>query len=219
MSLPVCKLTLDELLCDARRYPLSLNEFRHYMREQYADELLDFLIEVRTFEAEVHELMEKEEKEKDRSTQKGIATVASNDRLVTINAEKDRLLERYLMAGSECEINVSSNLRASIEHLFLSTSSCTVSRSPTASNMQTPAASITSTPTLRPAPTVRCLMPSSVLLTLFDPAVQEVVELIGTGTIRRALLPATVAQHRPTRHTPPPLHWSHQPHRRSRPLP
>jgi len=171
-------LTLDELLAGSRPYPLSLSEFRRFMLSQFTDEMVEFLLDARKFKAEVSKVMEREEKErKTKRTSVAVGGDTVEAEVRRLNEEKDRILARYLVAGSEREINLSCDMRTAIELLNLWSYSCT--RSPTASLHTSTTASAPPNP--RPISTVTCGVPPSALLTLFDPAVREVCELIDQG--------------------------------------
>ena len=169
ISAAACKLTLDELLANKRQSPLSLDEFRRFMVSQYTDEMVEFLLDVGQFKADIVKVMDRDEK--DRKAKKASTAVAGESveaGVRRVKAEKDRILHRFLVAGSEREINLSCDMRTAIEQLNQRSYSCSVSL--TAAE-QDPAPAIHST---QPVP-----LPA--LLTLFDPAVREMYDLIDQG--------------------------------------
>ena len=170
-----CTVTLEELLTDTRQYPLSLNEFRRYMISQYTDEMVEFLLDVKKYKTDTITVMSRQEKEVAGTVLRGESTAEGIKR---ISSEKDRILQRYLAAGSEREINVSWDVRKVIEQLNLCSPSNAVS--PTTSAYDCVLAS-PSMPYSQFSASLTSNVSSSALLTVFDQAVREICDLTEQG--------------------------------------
>jgi hypothetical protein len=74
------------VILDLRPPPLSLVDFRAYMKKQYADEQLDFLLACKDF------------------------------RLLPTRASAEVIARTYIREGADRQVNISAGLRKEIEH-------------------------------------------------------------------------------------------------------
>ena len=97
-------LTLSQLLSDSRLFPLNQSEFRRFLVRCYVDELLEFLLTLRSYKADLTALQLKAAK----LSAGPVLCMEEKRRLIEV---KDGLLRRFICVGSERELNLSERLR------------------------------------------------------------------------------------------------------------